>query len=169
VSVRSVVSNVADDDSGANRASKPVSFASLVVNVFDADATLNSAVISPNVPDEYTYTPMFGSRSLVIYPHSVGAETPPDRHAAASYGHLDVLEYLISQGHTLICNFIVPNSRIYNHFFQTGGDVNVTDGDGETPLYGVENIETARFLVQHGARVDIVNNEGVSVRYHALL
>jgi len=61
-------------------------------------------------------------------------------HAAASYGQLEVLEYLVSRG----------------------GDVNVTDGDGDTPLYVVENVETARFLVVHGAIVDRINNEGVS-------
>ncbi|KAH9031074.1 ankyrin [Lactarius hengduanensis] len=74
---------------------------------------------SPNVPDPFTYTPM---------------------HAAASYGHLDVLTYLISRG----------------------GDVNVTDEDGETPLYTVENIETAQFLVDHGADPALRNNEGLT-------
>lgn len=75
--------------------------------------------LSPNVPDANTYTPM---------------------HAAASYGHLHVLEYLISQG----------------------GDVNITDEDGDTPLYAVENVETARYLVEHGAVVDRRNADGVS-------
>ncbi|KAI0368749.1 ankyrin [Pilatotrama ljubarskyi] len=75
--------------------------------------------MSPNMPDPNTYTPM---------------------HAAASYGHLNVLEYLISRG----------------------GDVNVTDNDGDTPLYVVENIETARFLVEHGATVNRQNDEGIS-------
>ncbi|EIW57304.1 ankyrin, partial [Trametes versicolor FP-101664 SS1] len=75
--------------------------------------------MSPNVPDPNTYTPM---------------------HAAASYGHLNVLEYLISRG----------------------GDVNVTDNDGDTPLYVVENVETARFLVEHGATINRQNDEGIS-------
>jgi len=44
-----------------------------------------------------------------------------------------------------------------------GGDVNITDEDGDTPLYIVENIETARFLVDHGALVARQNAEGVSV------
>lgn len=79
--------------------------------------------LSPNVPDAYTYTPM---------------------HAAASYGHLHILEYLISKG----------------------GDVNITDDDGDTPLYVVENVETARFLVDHGAVVDRHNSEGVSPAEH---
>ncbi|KAF8656849.1 hypothetical protein AX16_002396 [Volvariella volvacea WC 439] len=79
--------------------------------------------VSPNAPDPNTYTPM---------------------HAAASYGHLDVLEYLISHG----------------------GDVNITDEDGDTPLYTVENVETARFLVHHGAIVDRTNHEGISPIVH---
>ncbi|KAF8071732.1 hypothetical protein FPV67DRAFT_1482477 [Lyophyllum atratum] len=65
-------------------------------------------------------------------------------HAAASYGQLPVLEYLISRG----------------------GDVNVADEDGDTPLYTVENIETARFLVDHGATIDRRNSEGVSPIEH---
>ncbi|KAI5982029.1 ankyrin repeat-containing domain protein [Pisolithus marmoratus] len=79
--------------------------------------------ISPNAPDPFTYTPM---------------------HAAASYGQLQVLSYLVSQG----------------------GDVNVTDEDGDTPLYTVENVETAQWLISHGAAVDRRNNEGVSPADH---
>ncbi|KAI0279736.1 ankyrin repeat-containing domain protein [Russula aff. rugulosa BPL654] len=75
--------------------------------------------ISPNVPDSFTYTPM---------------------HAAASYGHLDILTYLISKG----------------------GNVNVSDEDGDTPLYTVENIETARFLVDNGADLMWRNSEGLT-------
>ena len=45
-----------------------------------------------------------------------------------------------------------------------GGDVNTTDDDGDTPLYTVENVETARYLVEHGATVDRRNNEGIQVR-----
>jgi hypothetical protein len=47
--------------------------------------------------------------------------------------------------------------------------VNVEDGDGDTPIYTVENVETARFLVDHGAVLDRQNSEGVSVGliYHS--
>ncbi|KAF9565220.1 ankyrin [Agrocybe pediades] len=79
--------------------------------------------LSPNMPDPNSYTPM---------------------HAAASYGHIHVLEYLISRG----------------------GDVNITDSDGDTPLYTVENVETARFLVEHGAVVARQNLEGISAIEH---
>ncbi|VDB88420.1 unnamed protein product [Peniophora sp. CBMAI 1063] len=79
--------------------------------------------LSPNAPDPHTYTPM---------------------HAAASYGHLDLLEYLVSHG----------------------GNVNVTDEDGDTPLYTVENVETATWLVQHGATVERQNSEGISPAEH---
>ena len=44
-----------------------------------------------------------------------------------------------------------------------GGDVNITDEDGDTPLYTVETIETARWLIEHGARYDHVNAEGLTV------
>ncbi|KAL0064852.1 hypothetical protein AAF712_008249 [Marasmius tenuissimus] len=79
--------------------------------------------MSPNAPDPFTYTPM---------------------HAAASYGRLHVLEYLVSKG----------------------GNVNVTDSDGDTPLFTVENVETARFLVDHGAIIDMTNEEGISPIAH---
>ena len=45
--------------------------------------------------------------------------------------------------------------------------MNVTDEDGDTPLYVVENVETARFLVEHGAVVARQNHEGQTVRVSA--
>lgn len=63
------------------------------------------------------------------------------RHAAASYGHLNILEYLVSRG----------------------GDVNITDDDNDTPIYTVETEEVAKWLIDHGAIVDRLNNEGLSV------
>ncbi|KIY64553.1 ankyrin [Cylindrobasidium torrendii FP15055 ss-10] len=75
--------------------------------------------ISPNAYDDNTYTPM---------------------HAAASYNHIDLLEFLVLHG----------------------GDVNIADEDGDTPLYVVESIETARWLVEHGAIIERTNNEGLS-------
>ncbi|KAL1747147.1 hypothetical protein HDZ31DRAFT_32642 [Schizophyllum fasciatum] len=89
----------------------------------DGDLVRVQVPLSPNVPDENTYTPM---------------------HAAASYGQLQVLEYLISRG----------------------GDVNVTDSDGDTPLYTVEDIPTAQFLVDRGATIARTNNEGISPIEH---
>ncbi|KAG8728507.1 hypothetical protein FRC12_021686 [Ceratobasidium sp. 428] len=76
--------------------------------------------MSPNAPDDVIgYTPM---------------------HAAASYGHLNILEYLIEKG----------------------GDVDVTDEEGDTPLYAAESVTVAQFLVEHGAQVDIKNSEDIS-------
>lgn len=46
-----------------------------------------------------------------------------------------------------------------------GGDVNVTDEDGDTPLYTVEDIETARWLLEHGATADRSNADGLNVSY----
>lgn len=65
----------------------------------------------------------------------------PLRHAAASYGHFELLEYLLS----------------------VGGDINVPDGDGETPLFTVESIETARWMLEHGSDPGLTNEEGLSV------
>lgn len=45
--------------------------------------------------------------------------------------------------------------------------MNVTDSDGDTPLYTVEDIPTAQWLVQHGAIVDRRNVEGITVSHDA--
>jgi len=79
--------------------------------------------LSPNAPDPYTYTPM---------------------HAAASYGHIEVLEYLVGRG----------------------GDVNVKDNDNETPLFTVESVEVARWLINHGADITIQNADGMTPAQH---
>lgn len=67
-------------------------------------------------------------------------------HAAASYGHLDLLRYLL----------------------QNGGNVNIQDGDGDTPLHHIENLEVAKVLIsEFNADYSIKNNEGLNVReYH---
>lgn len=41
--------------------------------------------------------------------------------------------------------------------------MNITDSDGDTPIYTVENIETAQYLLDKGAIIDRVNEEGLSV------
>lgn len=69
------------------------------------------------------------------------------RHAAASYAHLDLLEYLISKG----------------------GDINHPDSDGETPLFTVEAVEVAKWMIERGAKIDVKNHEGETVRLFDLL
>jgi hypothetical protein len=39
------------------------------------------------------------------------------------------------------------------------------DEDGDTPLYTIENIDTAVWLVEHGATVHHRNNDGISVSF----
>ncbi|WP_412778727.1 ankyrin repeat domain-containing protein [Bordetella ansorpii] len=44
-----------------------------------------------------------------------------------------------------------------------GADPNAVDSRGSTPLHGaasVGNIQTARTLLEHRARIDAVNNQG---------
>jgi hypothetical protein len=64
------------------------------------------------------------------------------RHAAASYAHLELLDYLISKG----------------------GDINHADSDGETPLFTVESVDVAKWMIERGAKYDVKNAEGESVR-----
>lgn len=75
--------------------------------------------------DENTYTPL---------------------HAAASWGHLDILRYLVSKG----------------------GDINTLDGDGESPLFVVESAEMARAVIELGGDATLRNAEGVSVGFPML-
>lgn len=82
--------------------------------------TLIAAGATPNDPDANSYTPM---------------------HAAASYAHIELLEYLVS----------------------AGGDVNVKDADGDTPLFTCETVDAARWLVEHGADAAHKNGEGLTV------
>ena len=69
------------------------------------ESYLNSGNFSPNSKDANGYTPV---------------------HAAASYGHIDLLKLLISKG----------------------GDINVQDEEGDTPLHHVEDVNLARLLVE---------------------
>ncbi|WVQ98695.1 hypothetical protein IAU59_005826 [Kwoniella sp. CBS 9459] len=80
---------------------------------------IESEGMTPNDKDANSYTPM---------------------HAASSYAHFDLLEYLITKG----------------------GDPNIQDDDGDTPLYVVESIEVARWLVEKGADPASINEEGLT-------
>ncbi|KAG6895338.1 hypothetical protein C0992_001760 [Termitomyces sp. T32_za158] len=60
----------------------------------------------------------------------------------------------------------VTRSRCSAHSPPAGGNVDITDSDGDTPLYTAENIDTARFLVEHGATIDRRNADGVSPIEH---
>lgn len=41
--------------------------------------------------------------------------------------------------------------------------MNITDEDGDTPLYVVESVDMAQWLVEHGAEVYHRNTEGLTV------
>ncbi|KAK6515491.1 hypothetical protein TWF506_007825 [Arthrobotrys conoides] len=63
-------------------------------------------------------------------------------HAAASYGHLDLLRTLIKD---------------------YGGDVNLRDEDGDTPLFTSESVEVAKVLVEElGADWSLKNDIGMT-------
>ena len=81
----------------------------------------NDSSLDPNAKDEFQYTCL---------------------HAAVSYSHIHVVEYLLDQG----------------------ADVNISDGDGDTPLHVVENVDIARLLIDKGADPTLVNDSGMMVR-----
>ncbi|KAG7663138.1 uncharacterized protein J8A68_003316 [[Candida] subhashii] len=83
---------------------------------------ITSGEFTPNSKDPNGYTPI---------------------HAAASYGHINLLKYLIDNG----------------------GNVNIQDNDGDTPLHHVEDVKTAKYLIEElGADYKIKNGEGMSAR-----
>lgn len=64
-------------------------------------------------------------------------------HAAASYGHLELLRYLL----------------------ENGGNVNIQDSDGDTPLHHTESLETAKILIQeYKADYRLKNKDGLNVK-----
>ena len=63
-------------------------------------------------------------------------------HAAASYNHVELIQFLISRG----------------------GNVNIQDPDGDTPLHVCENVSMAQALISLGANINLQNNEGKKVR-----
>lgn len=62
-------------------------------------------------------------------------------HAAASYGHIELLRLLIERG----------------------GDVNIQDNEGDTPLHHTEDLETAKVMVEElAADYKIKNEDGLT-------
>lgn len=60
-------------------------------------------------------------------------------HAAASYGHVDLLRLLISRG----------------------GDINIQDNEGDSPLHHVEDLNTAKIMIsEFNADYKLKNNDG---------
>lgn len=60
-------------------------------------------------------------------------------HAAVSYGHTELLKYLINQG----------------------GDINIQDTEGDSPLHHVEDLKMAKLLVEeYKADWKLKNNDG---------
>mmetsp|Transcript_23464 Transcript_23464/g.46246 ORF Transcript_23464/g.46246 Transcript_23464/m.46246 type:complete len:180 (-) Transcript_23464:187-726(-) len=72
---------------------------------------------TPNSKDDNGYTPL---------------------HAAASYGHIDLLKFLIEKG----------------------GDVDTRDEDGDTPLHSCETATAVSVLLEAKADITIKNSEG---------
>ncbi|KAK6454385.1 ankyrin repeat-containing domain protein [Scheffersomyces xylosifermentans] len=85
------------------------------------ESYINSGEFTPNSKDPNGYTPI---------------------HAAASYGHIGLLKYLINE---------------------KNGDINIQDSEGDTPLHHVEDLKAAKFLVEElHADYKIKNNDGLT-------
>lgn len=66
------------------------------------------------------------------------------RHAAASYGHKELITYLL----------------------ENGADVNIQDPEGDSPLFVCETVDIAEMLVKAGADAKHVNENEMTVSYH---
>ncbi|KAK9894446.1 ankyrin [Cystobasidium minutum MCA 4210] len=62
-------------------------------------------------------------------------------HAAASWGHADLLRTLVSE---------------------YAGDINIADNDGDTPLFTVESIDMCKLVLELGGDPTLVDNDGLS-------
>ena len=74
-------------------------------------------------------------------PHTPDAQGYTCLHAAASYGHHDLLRFLIAR---------------------PGVNLNCGDEDGDTPLHVVEDVESCRMLLAAGADASVRNGDGLS-------
>lgn len=77
--------------------------------------------------------------------------------------HLMVRYIFLSTLYRKVRNLPTSSGGTGAYQLSAGGDVNITDSDGDTPLYVVESIETARWLVEHGAVVNRRNDEDLTV------
>ena len=59
-------------------------------------------------------------------------------HAAAAYGHQELIQYLVT----------------------SGADLHARDSDGDTPLHHCDDPATAAFLISLGASPTIANDAG---------
>ena len=74
-------------------------------------------------------------------PHTPDEQGYTCLHAAASYGHHELLQYLIAR---------------------PGVNLNCGDEDGDTPLHVVEDVESCRMLLAAGADASVRNGDGLS-------
>ena len=74
-------------------------------------------------------------------PHTPDAQGYTCLHAAASYGHHELLRFLIAR---------------------PGVNLNCGDEDGDTPLHVVEDVESCRMLLAAGADASVRNGDGLS-------
>lgn len=90
----------------------------------------------------------FLEQDATLLPTSADNNTYTPLHAAASYGHLDLIRYLLNH------KKCPPREQA----------VNVEDEDGETPLFVTETTATAKVLIEEfGADYKRKNKEGNTI------
>jgi ankyrin repeat protein len=99
------------------------------------------------------------------------------KRAALAFNDLpdDVSRWLIGQGADISATDSYGETPLHSRaghwkgkigiLLEEGADVHCTDSRGETPLHkaaSVGNVQTARALLEHGARIDALNRDGLS-------
>jgi len=93
---------------------------------------------------------------------------------AASYGHTEIVKYLVNQGAYIDAqDFLGYTSLMYavefpsidnvKYLLEAGADPNLRTVDGETALIiaaGLDEVEKAQLLIQHGAKTHFANKDG---------
>lgn len=97
---------------------------------------------------------------------------------AASYGHTEIVKYLVKQGARVDAqDFLGYTSLMYavehpsvenvKYLLEVGADPNIRTNDGETALIiaaGLDELEKVKLLIKHGAKPHYANKKG----YNAL-
>jgi ankyrin repeat protein len=102
------------------------------------------------IDQEMVYYTQAGDRKKVSYLLSHGGS------ANAAVGTWNILEYAVSSEHL----------KIVRLFLKKGADINAGDAEGETPLMLAKSMTILKFLIRRGAKVNLRDDSGNTAAMH---